>query len=74
LLPEGGVSALDAPGEAFYSPEVNEALFDAITSNIIETSKRKVVRLPCHINDPAFASATADCLQEIKNTGIMRNV
>lgn len=73
LLPEGGVSALDAPGEAFHAPEADQALFDAITSNVTETHQRKVIRLPCHINDPAFASATAACLAEINHTEIMRN-
>ena len=27
LLPEGGVSALDAPGHAFHDPEADAALF-----------------------------------------------
>ena len=31
LIPEGGVSALDAPGQTFRWPEADAALFDAIT-------------------------------------------
>ena len=30
LLPEGGVSALDAPGQPFHDPEADAALFEAI--------------------------------------------
>ena len=33
LLPEGGVSALDAPGHAFWDPEADAALFSAIDRN-----------------------------------------
>ncbi|MCY4148906.1 MAG: ABC transporter permease [Gammaproteobacteria bacterium] len=73
LLPEGGVSALDAPGEAFHAPGANQALFDAIASNVTETPKRKVIRLPFHINDPAFASAAVDYFEEINHSGIVKN-
>ena len=32
LIPEGGVSALDAPGQPFYDPEADAALFDELES------------------------------------------
>lgn len=59
LLPEGGVSALDAPGQAFWDPEADAALFSAITETVRVTANRQIIRLPHHINDPAFASALA---------------
>ena len=34
LLPLGGVSALDAPGESFWDPVADAALFDTLTSEI----------------------------------------
>ena len=30
LIPEKGVSALDAPGQPFHDPEADAALFDAL--------------------------------------------
>ena len=59
LLPEGGVSALDAPGHAFWDPEADAALFSAIAETVRVTANRQIIRLPHHINDPAFAAALA---------------
>jgi uncharacterized protein (UPF0261 family) len=59
LLPEGGVSALDAPGQAFWDPDADAALFGAITETVRVTANRQIVRIPHHINDPAFAAALA---------------
>ena len=59
LLPEGGVSALDAPGHPFWNPEADAALFGAITETVRLTANRQIIRLPHHINDPAFAAALA---------------
>ena len=57
LLPMGGVSALDAPGQAFWDPAADAALFDTLESELRQTDRRKLMRLPCHINDPEFAEA-----------------
>ncbi|MCW5693657.1 MAG: ABC transporter permease [Pseudolabrys sp.] len=59
LIPEGGVSALDAPGQAFWDPQADAALFNAITETVRATATRQIIRLPHHINDPAFAAALA---------------
>jgi len=64
LLPEGGVSAIDAPGMPFYDPEATEALFSAIETAWVPTSKRRLIRMPCHINDPAFADAMTAAYEE----------
>ncbi|MDE0060416.1 MAG: Tm-1-like ATP-binding domain-containing protein [Defluviicoccus sp.] len=65
LIPEGGVSALDAPGQPFHAPEADAALFDAIAGTLRETPTRRILRLAHHINDPAFARSAADALEEI---------
>ncbi len=65
LIPEGGVSALDAPGQPFHAPEADTALFDAIAGTLRESGSRRLIRLPHHINDPAFARAAAAALDEI---------
>ena len=65
LIPEGGVSGLDRPDGPFWDPAADKALFDAITSNFSASSTRKLVRLPLHINDPAFAAALAANFSEI---------
>jgi len=57
LLPLGGVSALDAPGQPFWDPDADAALFETLASEFQETDHRKLVRLPFHINDPTFAQA-----------------
>ncbi|OCW59487.1 Tm-1-like ATP-binding domain-containing protein [Hoeflea olei] len=61
LIPEKGVSALDIEGGAFFNPEADAALFDAIASTVETTADRRIERLPLHINDPAFAKVAADC-------------
>jgi len=65
LIPEGGVSALDAPGQPFHDPAADKALFDAIARNFREAGNRRMVRLPHHINDPEFARACVAALAEI---------
>lgn len=57
FLPEGGVSALDAPGQPFWDPEADAALFRALDRTVRQTSNRQLIRLKCNINDPAFAAA-----------------
>jgi uncharacterized protein (UPF0261 family) len=65
LLPEGGVSALDAPGEAFYDPEADAALFAALEHAVEQSEKRRLIRLPHHINDPQFAAALVENFREV---------
>jgi uncharacterized protein (UPF0261 family)/ABC-type branched-subunit amino acid transport system ATPase component len=65
VLPEGGVSALDAPGKAFWDPAADKALFAAIESNLRSGTDRKLIRSPLHINDPAFADLLARLFREI---------
>lgn len=64
LIPEGGVSALDAPGLPFHDPAANRALFDALEATVRRTERRRLQRLPHHINDPTFAAALASELRD----------
>jgi uncharacterized protein (UPF0261 family)/ABC-type branched-subunit amino acid transport system ATPase component len=57
LLPERGVSALDAPGQPFHDPAADAALFQALEQTVRTTPNRQLIRSPHHINDPAFAAA-----------------
>ena len=58
LLPLGGVSALDAPGQPFCDPAADAALFDTFDSELRQTEHRKLVRVACHINDALFAETS----------------
>ncbi|MFQ3788567.1 Tm-1-like ATP-binding domain-containing protein [Halomonas sp. A29] len=65
LLPEGGVSALDAPGQPFHDPEADAALFAALEATVRQTPERRLIRCPWHINDPAFAAAAVAEFHEL---------
>lgn len=65
LIPENGVSAIDAPGKAFHDPEADKALFDAVEKNFKPAKNRKLARLPLHINDDAFAAELVKQFKEI---------
>ncbi len=65
VLPEGGVSALDAPGKPFWDPAADKALFAAIESNFRSGADRRLIRSPLHINDPAFAELLAKLFREV---------
>ena len=72
LLPEGGVSALDAPGQAFHDPAADAALFKALEQTVRRTSSRQLVRLPFHINDPQFAAGLVDAFRALHGNGRMQ--
>jgi uncharacterized protein (UPF0261 family) len=65
LLPEKGVSAIDAPGQPFYDPDADAALFEALEQNLRQTERRRLLRLPHHINDAQFADALVEQFREI---------
>jgi uncharacterized protein (UPF0261 family) len=65
LIPDKGVSALDAPGQAFHDPEADAALFDAIEKAWKPSASRRLLRLPHHINDPQFAAALVQNFRDI---------
>ena len=65
LIPEKGVSLIDAPDMPFHDPAADAALFEALESTLVESETRKLVRCPHHINDPEFAAALVDAWCEI---------
>ena len=60
LLPEKGVSALDAPGQPFHDPAADTALFETLSDRLNQTEQRNLFRIPHHINDPEFAAAIVE--------------
>lgn len=69
LLPLGGVSAIDAPGEPFHDPDADAALFDALRRTVRESPRRRLVEVPHHINDPAFAACVLEQFAEVRSRG-----
>nr|MBP9642345.1 Tm-1-like ATP-binding domain-containing protein [Budvicia sp.] len=67
LIPEGGVSALDAPDQLFWSPENDKALFEALEKTVNQTERRRLIRVPYNINDPRFAEEAVTQFKEIWN-------
>jgi uncharacterized protein (UPF0261 family) len=65
LLPEGGVSALDAPGQPFHDPAADAALFEALERTVTQTAHRQLLRVPYHINDPQFAELAVRLFREL---------
>ena len=67
LLPEGGVSAIDKPGQPFHDPAADQMLFNTIATLFRAGPQRKLHRLPHHINDDAFADALVAAWREISS-------
>jgi uncharacterized protein (UPF0261 family) len=65
LIPGGGVSMIDAPGQPFHDPEADRVLFGTLEREVRQTGSRRLVRRPEHINDPAFADALVSAFREI---------
>lgn len=62
FLPKQGVSILDSPGNLFWSPEADAALYEAIKTHV--RTDIPVYELDNNINDPAFADAVVAKLLE----------
>jgi uncharacterized protein (UPF0261 family) len=69
LIPERGVSMIDAPGKPFHDPQADAALFEALEATVRQTGRRKLVRLPYNVNDPEFALALVTSFREIARPG-----
>ncbi len=69
LIPEGGVSAIDKPGQPFHDPDADRALFAAIAQHFRTTPTKKLLQLPLHVNDEAFADALVAAWGEIAPRG-----
>jgi uncharacterized protein (UPF0261 family) len=65
LVPDKGFSAIDQPGHPFHDPQADQALIAALQATFKPTAKHKLVRLPLHVNDEAFAQALVNAWHEI---------
>lgn len=67
FIPEKGVSLLSVEGQPFHDSEADQALFETLEQEIKQTENRKLIRLPYHINDPAFAREVATTFLELNS-------
>jgi uncharacterized protein (UPF0261 family) len=75
FVPEGGVSSLDAPGQPFWDPEADAALFRALEQTVRQTANRQIIRVRKNINDPEFASLIIGAFRSLfAGTGARRRV
>jgi uncharacterized protein (UPF0261 family)/ABC-type branched-subunit amino acid transport system ATPase component len=65
LIPEGGVSMIDRPGQPFHDPEADRVLFESIERHFRGGANRELTRLPLHINDEAFADALVAAWRQV---------
>jgi len=65
LIPENGISALDAPGQPFHDPQADAGLFDELEAAIHPKGPCIIRRLPFHINDRGFAEALVTTFLEL---------
>jgi uncharacterized protein (UPF0261 family) len=62
FVPLRGVSMIDAEGQPFHDPEADEALFAALRDGLDD--RVELVEMDNNVNDPEFAAAMADKLDE----------
>jgi uncharacterized protein (UPF0261 family) len=60
LFPLKAISVISAPGQPFYAPDADAALFNAIRQNL--KPGIPLIEVDCEINAPAFAEACARAL------------
>ncbi len=65
LVPEGGVSQLDAAGAPFWDPIADRELFDTFDAKFLATASHQLLRLPHHINEDAFTRAVVEQFRQI---------
>lgn len=68
MIPEGGVSLIDAPGQPFHDPDADRALFEALEATVEQSDRRRLIRLPGNINDPPFAEALVENFRDVMST------
>lgn len=57
LIPTEGFSASNRPGQAFYNPEADSGLIEALEGNL--APRIELIKVKAHINDPAFSEVVA---------------
>lgn len=59
LLPMGGLSMIDTPGQPFHDPAADQVLFETLERFFKVSSSHRLICLPHHINAPEFSVAIA---------------
>ncbi len=65
LIPERGVSAIDAEGQPFHDPEALAALKLRLEADVIATQERQLISVPANLNSTEFADAALAAFREI---------
>ncbi|VXD06063.1 conserved hypothetical protein [Enterobacterales bacterium 8AC] len=65
IIPEGGFSALDAPGQPFFDPQARQAFAEGLESTVVQTAQRQIIKTPHHINAPEFSSLVMALFQDV---------
>lgn len=65
LLPEGGVSMLDVPGQPFDDPEADAILFETLEREVRQDDDRRLVRVPHNVNDAGFVDAALAAFHDV---------
>jgi uncharacterized protein (UPF0261 family) len=62
FLPCGGLSSIDKPGEIFYFPQANEALFETLKNGLRGNVNIEIIEDKRHLYDEGFGEDAADLL------------
>nr|MDJ0828091.1 Tm-1-like ATP-binding domain-containing protein [Rhodobacter sp.] len=65
LIPEDGVSAIDAEDQPFHDLDALAALQHRLNTDVIPTQNRQLISVPHNLNTPAFAEAALAAFKEI---------
>jgi uncharacterized protein (UPF0261 family) len=68
VVPLGGFSTLDAPGQPFWDPQALGAFVHSLERTLVQTAKRRLLKVPYHINDPLFAAVIIEQFHAIAAT------
>ncbi len=64
----GGFSSLDAPGQPFWDPQALGAFVHSLERTLVQTARRRLLKVPYHINDPLFAAVIIEQFNAIAAT------
>jgi uncharacterized protein (UPF0261 family) len=64
FIPTRGVSMIDTQGGPFYDPEADQALIDSLKAGLQGKNNVEIHELDMDLNDPRFARAMADRLDQ----------
>jgi uncharacterized protein (UPF0261 family) len=70
VVPLRGVSAIDAPGQPFHSPEADAAYLKALKDHL--SPSVRLMEIDAHINDDEFAREIAEQLLSLLRSDLQR--